>query len=107
MIEIRFTPRISRRAVDRAVAKLRPTYPSTANEHTLYEVNIDAANQKAAFNVESAGARMATSEQTDILLVLDDRFTRSRLAPYPGWDDFRDSVRSDWDRWRPIAKPGR
>jgi uncharacterized protein (TIGR04255 family) len=104
VVEVRFDPKLDAKVVKSAGSKFLKHYPR-ANDHKEYQVEVDAQQQRAVFNTVAEGVRMANEDQTEVLLLLDDRFGRAVLAPYPGWDAFHETIVRDWQVWRPIAKP--
>lgn len=44
--------------------------------------------------------KYSSDDMTQQLLVSDVSFLVSQLAPYPGWNQFEQRIRRDWDTWR-------
>src|SRR5258708_13527192 len=100
---------------DPTCAKVKTAFQ---NEHRLgndgahHEVQRDAASKRAEFKEAGRGFRFATLDQTDILVISNNRFSVSKLAPYLGWEPFRERAERDWRIFRgivgyqPIARIG-
>lgn len=49
---------------------------------------------------ESLGYRLASEDQTDLVIAKDNSFGVCRLAPYDSWESFVGRVERDWAVWR-------
>jgi uncharacterized protein (TIGR04255 family) len=87
-------------AVQQDVVK-RPSkfYPHTANLAS-FEVQIDGTGGTAKLAQQPNGFRLNTEDQADVALIFPNGLATARLAPYPGWDAFRDRARANWTEWR-------
>lgn len=64
---------------------------------------IDTVAGKIGVDQRPEGFRLSSDDQTDIVLLQPAGLVISRLAPYPGWEDFKARAISVFSDWRKIA----
>lgn len=83
-------------------AKFAANYPQHQTLSNLkLKVNVDAGNKNKTTTTvdEEIGHRCATSDMTQLLVLMPATFIVSQLAPYPGWDEFFSRFARDWKHW--------
>lgn len=71
--------------------------------HTA-EVNV-AETPTSSVRTEQKGFRLISGDRRRVLILSTSGFTFSHLAPYNGWEVFRDEAHSLWDRYRATCQP--
>lgn len=91
--------------LQKLVRRLRTDYP---HQEGLSPINVTINTTAGAITLPQPvhGYRLKSTDQADIVVILTNGITTSRLAPYPGWEHLRDRARSAWSEWRRIVKAG-
>jgi uncharacterized protein (TIGR04255 family) len=63
-------------------------------------VAINTTGGPATVEQHPQGYRLKSTDQADIMLVLQDGVAAARLTPYPGWEHLRERARKGWSEWR-------
>ncbi len=102
-IEVRFKDPVTMLVVDRLRDRLLPRFPAceTVTEFAFDISALSTGPTQVQSNVHSY--RMTSSTGTEIVVIGAQTALFSRLAPYPGWDSFRDEARKLWNMHRKIA----
>lgn len=93
VIQFEFSDSLSESSFRKLGKRLKRSY---ANELRSENVNIrvDFQNRKASFDAEPQ-LKLSSADEADIAALTRNTLTWSRLAPYEGWDNFRDRVMRD------------
>jgi uncharacterized protein (TIGR04255 family) len=102
VIELRFRQPAAAQIIDRAAKSLQAEYPLRNHEEGR-QLRVDAATGKAETIVVWHGEKLTTLDQADNVILRSASFISSRLAPYLGWEQFRDRSKRDWALWRKAA----
>lgn len=80
--------------------RLKALYPHSQPLQAI-NININATGgPNVAVEPEPQGFRLTSDNETDIVLIQHNGFVISRLAPYPGWQKFRERAFAAWNGWR-------
>jgi uncharacterized protein (TIGR04255 family) len=66
-------------------------------------IKIDAATGKSEYEPAWSGERLSSADRADIAIFRTTAFVASRLAPYLGWEQFRERSERAWAAWRKAA----
>ena len=102
VIEARFEDVVSGESVEKARVRFSKDY-ANSQPLTALGLNLNVEQKKATVDETSQGFRLSNLDQTDILVVSPERIVFSRLAPYLGWDAFREHAGKNWRIWKRIA----
>src|SRR5688572_2182365 len=92
VIDLQYADKLQDKDLDAVASKLKAHYLFAEN---LSEVSVKVDTSKPGVPpqvdpvVENIGFKMASSDQTDAVLLTKQGLTASRLAPYIGWENFR------------------
>jgi uncharacterized protein (TIGR04255 family) len=80
--------------------RLKALYPNSQPLQT-FNINISATGGPGvAVGPQPQGFRLSSDDQADIVLIQHNGVVISRLAPYPGWEKFRERATAVWTEWR-------
>lgn len=101
VIEFRLTSAIDKLGVDAISDELQRRYPHKQDQFS-FDVQIDtaAAPPLVRSNVKPLGARLASEDQADMVILQENSITTVRLAPYQGWEKLVEQAKSNWKIWR-------
>jgi len=104
VIEIRFAALIDSAALDKISSSFKSLYPREEILRNIQvQLNIPLGVPPSAQTTEQIGYRRSSLDQTHIILLMPNSFVISQLAPYPGWTEFSDRFRRNWDIWKKAA----
>lgn len=102
-IELRLKEGIPFSDAERASKKLASSYATSKVEREI-EFQVDTVTGQAINSTEkTVGFRLDSSDNAEILFVRVGLLAGVQLAPYPGWEVFRDRVKRDWQKFRRIV----
>lgn len=104
VIELRLQDRLEYDRIVKSKRKFLRNYPQ---EEELQEITTEIGPAGATLNSRKTGLRFRTEDQLEILLVTDQNFTVSQLAPYRGWDLFMARMQRDWGIYKDTFGPKR
>lgn len=99
VIQIRVSADADQRAFEAIAHKLKREYPHQQPLQN-FQVTIGNTGANVAVSQEAHGIRVASLDQTDILLIEKRGITAARLPIYTGWETLRDNTRSAWQIWK-------
>jgi uncharacterized protein (TIGR04255 family) len=103
VIALQFAEPLDEETCNKIKAKLQDEYP-LINDWFETAVSFDALKKAAEVKETGKGFRLATLDQTEVAVVANTGLTVSRLAPYTGWEAFRERAVRNWKVYRGIAK---
>lgn len=85
---------------------LKPDYP-TKKEVKKFEGRIDFAQEASVTPIrgEIAGYRHDSKDGKQVVQVMTEGFTFSRLKPYISWEQVRDEARRIWNYYEKVTSP--
>lgn len=83
-------------STEKASKRLSKHYENRSEERNL-NVVIDGEKQVMTSKEQSVGWRLMNRDQTEVVVLQDDRLIIGQLAPYPGWEEFSRRVRRDYE----------
>lgn len=86
--------------VQNDVVKRLGKFYSHSTNLASFEVQVDGTGGTAKLTQQSSGFRLNNDDQAEVALILANGLATARLAPYPGWEAFRDRARTNWSEWR-------
>lgn len=95
VIEIRFEQPLPKRSINAVHTKLKKNY-EFSKPVSKVEVRYDVPQRQAKFDSEEKGYQLSSGDQTDVLQINPTSIAFSRLAPYDGWELFRNRAESNW-----------
>jgi uncharacterized protein (TIGR04255 family) len=104
VIELRFAQPFSEDIVTRAAKALHPEYFYRDPEKGR-NIRIDPESGKTESEISWSGERLSSADRTDIAIFRTSAFVTSRLAPYLGWEQFRERSQHAWAVWQKVAGP--
>lgn len=103
VIEIKFKHIPDKGKVDKFIKKLKGVY-TNYQEEKVYSLDIDMTNaeqdQAKTKTTPQIIYRFSSEDMTQQLLLNNDSFVISQLAPYCGWKDFIKRFTRDWEIWK-------
>ncbi len=82
--------------------RLEPRF-ETSDQITDFAVGLNVKRRESVLEPRDHGYRLESKDKTDILLIKTKSFVCSRLAPYDGWESFRDSCVNGWATWKKVV----
>lgn len=98
-IELRYEQELQKEAIDKLQSRFKADY-QISEPFSFVDVKLEVAARQAKFREVAAGHKSASSDRVDVLLIQLQGMVCSRLAPYLGWDSFRDRAQRDWRKWK-------
>jgi uncharacterized protein (TIGR04255 family) len=102
VIQIRMAADVELRLLDKIAKRLKKNYPN-AQPMQGVQVTLDDTGRNVGVTQNAEGFRLASDDQTDILLVNKRGVTAARLPPYPGWDVLRNNAKAAWEVWKDVT----
>lgn len=102
IIDIQFAEAMSQEICDKVKAKLIDQYP-VVDDWVEGSFFVDVRKNAAQFQETVRGFRLSSLDQAWIAIIANSRFSTSRLAPYLGWEVFRDRAVNNWDVFKSVA----
>jgi uncharacterized protein (TIGR04255 family) len=102
VIDFQFAEMVDARVCDRAKNRLKQIYPNTT-DWIEYHVEVNPQTKASEFHERVRGFRLSDLDETCVVIVANTRFAVSRLAPYAGWDEFRERLVRDWKTFKSVA----
>ncbi len=98
IIEIRFNRALEKKELPKLLKKLASHYDHQSElEHM--DVSVDLGADTVRKTNTGKRYRFASSDQTEVCILSDDRFLVSQLAPYCGWAEFKERFARDFTIW--------
>jgi uncharacterized protein (TIGR04255 family) len=95
VIELRFVEALSKDSIAKIVRRFGKAYPYSDQETGL-NVHVDVEKKSATTESNWIGTKLSSLDRTECTIVRQQGFSVSQLAPYAGWDKFRDRAKHDW-----------
>jgi uncharacterized protein (TIGR04255 family) len=95
MMDVRLVNEIGPKGQDAIVKKLKVQYPHAQPLQT-FNINIDATGGSVDLQQQLQGFRLASDDQSDVVIVMPNGVTVARLAPYPGWPVLYERMEAVW-----------
>lgn len=95
-IELVFSQHSSANAIEKASRRLSRYYENVSQENNLNYL-VDVQREEIKTEKKPLGWRLTSRDQTEVLVLHNDRIIVGQLAPYSGWDMFSERVRRDYD----------
>ncbi|HWE77754.1 MAG TPA: TIGR04255 family protein, partial [Pseudolabrys sp.] len=111
VLAFRFSARAAQGDLQRAIDKLQKFYP-ISDTQTETKIQVEADTGKSSVERRWFGARLSSTDRTEVALCRPAEFACSKLAPYTNWSDLSARARRDWDLLRralgaiPISRIG-
>jgi uncharacterized protein (TIGR04255 family) len=102
IIELRFARPFSEDVVAAATQVLAGEYFYKDTEKGG-NLKIDAVTGQSEYEALWSGERLSSVDRADIAIFRTTAFVTSRLAPYLGWEQFRERSERAWAAWRRAA----
>ena len=104
MVKLVVEQPVDESTVKKVTDRSKESYPHVKDQKTL-GVHIDMQKESPQFRFmdEDVAFRLSSEDSADILIVSSHGIVSSRLAPYPGWEEFRDRAQHDWKTWKRVA----
>ncbi len=99
VIQIRVSVDADQRAFEAIAHKLKKKYPQQQPQQN-FQVTIGNTGADVGISQEASGIRVASDDQTDVVLIEKRGITAARLPLYPGWDTLRENTRAAWQAWK-------
>jgi uncharacterized protein (TIGR04255 family) len=105
VIEIRYAEQVEFGSFERGLSDVKRHY-SSDQPWVNYNVTVEVppANEAPAslthVSPATFGRRLASTDETERVLLLPLSFVVAQLAPYPGWDRFFARFQRDWGTWK-------
>jgi uncharacterized protein (TIGR04255 family) len=81
--------------------RLKGLYPNSQPILQTFSININATGvPNVVAEPQPQGFRLVSDDQADIAIIQHGGIVISRLAPYPGWQKFRERATAVWTEWR-------
>lgn len=96
VIELRFSEEIDFEKIVKRAEKFKRAYP---NESKNMEFLTEISEKGVSGRVADIGLRFSSKDELDILAINKSSFMVSRLAPYPGWEEFSTRFHTDFERF--------
>lgn len=99
VIQILVAPDVEPRALDRISHKLKADYP---HSQPLQEFRVDILGTGGQVSVAQnpQGFRLASNDQTDVVILNPNGVIVARLPPYLQWQHLRDRANNAWQEWK-------
>lgn len=102
VIEIRFEKPLPTQSIEKLNERLRDSYASSDRVSGV-EVRVNVKERRAKFDETENGYKLASMDQTDILMIVPTSMICARLAPYTRWESFRARAEENWKQWKQIT----
>ncbi len=100
VIHLRTKDAVSETERRKVARRLKALYPHSQPLQAI-NININATGgPNVAVEQQPEVFRLASDDETDIALIQHNGVVISRLAPYPGWQKFRERAVAAWTEWR-------
>ncbi|WP_411196496.1 TIGR04255 family protein [Rhizobium sp.] len=96
VVEFRFSSPIAFEAIEKREAKLKRHYPNVVSNIEV-KANITRSGMSGSQN--PIGKKFTTGDQLQIMVVNADLLAIGQLAPYPGWETFRERIKRDFSAY--------
>lgn len=105
VIEFRFDPAISPDAMARFVSDVKGQYPTSEQGYdvTVELTQVAGAEPIAKPKQELAGYKLTGRDETDLVLLANDRLATVRIAPYCGWEQFLETTKNNYALLKKIS----
>lgn len=106
VIDATFEGKLPPSLLEKQAHRLARHYPTIEQKYDIeFELApvSDAEPPKPVSRIEKSGFKLTTSDQVDVVLLSAGGIGTSRLAPYCGWEPFRDLARRNYDLCKEIS----
>lgn len=101
ILEIKFQEKVSEAALKKIKSRLMKTYRNVEDQLQVgFSLKVQSSMSglnSAAMNQSVAGFRLTSDDGADVIIVQRDGIINSRLAPYNGWAQFSQRIRTILD----------
>jgi uncharacterized protein (TIGR04255 family) len=104
VIELRFTRTFAQKTIEEVAKRLRGDYFYHDPEQMI-QFTIEPATETTQRQTAWTGVKLSSPDRADVLMFRTNSFACSRLAPYMGWDAFRERANRGWSEWKRVAGP--
>lgn len=102
VIEIRFEKPLPKKSIEKLNERLKDSYASSDPVSGI-GVKVYVKERQATFDETHNGYKLASKDQTDVLMIIPTSMICSRSAPYTGWESFRARAEENWKQWKQIT----
>ncbi|QOZ45520.1 hypothetical protein XH89_20050 [Bradyrhizobium sp. CCBAU 53340] len=101
VVEMRFGRQIDRETIEKATSLIAGDFFYNEEEQ-IFNIAMDAdvVGKPPKVKTEWLGRKLSSLERTDLVFFRQSSFVCSRLAPYMGWDNFREIMGTAWTALR-------
>jgi uncharacterized protein (TIGR04255 family) len=99
VLAVSYVTQLRQDVIEKAAGRLKKAYQS-AEPETMTRFTVNTKTRESETTQSWSGVKLTSADQTDVLLCRSAEFVCSRLAPYPGWEQFRKRAERDWQIWR-------
>jgi uncharacterized protein (TIGR04255 family) len=105
VIEVRFAEAVDAKDLEACIAVLQArgryeTHKPIVNVGVKIDFSSGGRGQAVEPTERSTSHRLASADETEILILQPSSFAVSQLAPYPGWESFYGRFQRDWETWK-------
>ncbi|MBB4276600.1 TIGR04255 family protein [Rhizobium mongolense] len=110
VLEFRFASPLDFETIEKRTDKLKRYYPHRVTQ--AVEFNAEMSDRGISGSRHPVGLRFTTPDELQVMMVNVQALAIAQLAPYPGWDAFRERIKRDIERYidsfgrRPISRIG-
>lgn len=102
VLELRFKNVASKDVIEKAARRSASQYVYT-DEDNAVQFQLDAEKRTTDILAQWQGIKLSSLDRTDIVIFRTTAYVCSRLAPYPGWDAFKERAQRGWEDWKKAA----
>ncbi|MGQ0672816.1 MAG: TIGR04255 family protein [Hyphomicrobium sp.] len=102
VIQFRVMADVELRLQEKVAKKLKTGYPHSQPLKAI-EVTLDNTGGRVGVSQNSEGYRLASDDQTEVVIINSRGITAARLAPYTGWPNLRARAEAAWQAWREVT----
>lgn len=105
VLELRLKQDLGRDTVEAISRRRKSEYPVVEPQEVV-SIVVDGASRTASAKGQTwLGQKLSSGDRANALLMQEKSFACIRLAPYVGWETFRDRAAADWAEFRRVAGP--
>lgn len=100
VIGITFVEQLEENDLNNAQKKFSKEYPNHQQLSTVnFQLELNQGLAEHNTNITTTpGHRRSSNDQTELIVLQDNMFIVSQLAPYPGWDEFSKRFKENWKK---------
>ena len=103
-VELRVNKGLTLKEQQKITTKLKKLYPNLQELNELgINIGQNFSGSEVTVSQQSKSFRLASDNQSEIVIVSPQSLIIARLAPYLGWDEFHERVVSAWKIWKSVA----